>query len=115
MKNEEERLRAAIATIHDHLHHNRINEAHKAAECAIEGKEVVPKNLFLSDAARLDLFMREFNALAQAHKMNACTVVLMESKTQLGAYSIQIGGQVMACEYVESQMTGRKSKYMGEH
>jgi hypothetical protein len=110
----EERLLAALATIHDHLHANRVNEAHAACECALDGGDVSPPNITGSDASRLHAFIHEFNLLAKRHGIPAATFIPVPSKTDPRKVSLQIGGSVTACQILE-EMLGKKSTYKGDH
>lgn len=109
------RLLAALQTIHDHLHHERYNEAHEACEMALCEKEITPTNLYLDDAAKLQVFAQSFNELCQKYQIAACFVAIMPSKTDPQKSSIQSGGHVEVVRYVEGMMFGKKSKFMGEH
>lgn len=108
------RLRAAIATIHDHLHAGRINEAHEACECAMQGAEVKQPNLTVPDSAKVQVFASRFNALCQELDMRAAFFAALPSATKPGYFSFQIGGMVWVCEHLEKKMGG-SSIYMGQH
>lgn len=112
---ENRRLKSAIAAIHDHLHADRVNEAHEACECALTGEKVTQPNLTVSDGAKAATFAESFNALADKHRMNVCWVGMFPSATVPGAVSIQMGGEVTVCKIVEARMRGASSTYMGEH
>lgn len=111
----ETRLLAALSAIHDHLHQGRINEAHQACECALEGTDVSQPNLALTDAANAQAFIASFNKLAQQHRLLACAVMYLPSATRRNYVSVQIGGNVHACKLLEEQLGSRPSTYMGEH
>lgn len=112
---EVERLRAAIATVHDHLHAGRVDEAHQACECAEAGDYVAPANIAMTEAAAVQRFLGHFNALAKTSGLRACAVIFIDSKTKQGAYSVQLGGRVDACKLMEQMMRTKPSTYMGEH
>lgn len=57
------KLRAAIASIHNHLHAGNVNAAHEACECAISGGAVSQPNLTIPDSAKAQIFAARFNAL----------------------------------------------------
>lgn len=114
MNDELTRLRAAIATIHNHLHAGNVNAAHEACECAMSGGEVSQPNLTIQQSSRVQIFAARFNALCEQLDMRAAFLALMPSATASGAISIQIGGEVETCKLLESQM-GRKSIYQGDH
>ena len=71
MTETEQRLTAAIAAIHDHLHAGRVNDAHAACECALSGAEVRQPNLTLPQTARAHLFAHRFNELCISLDMTA--------------------------------------------
>lgn len=114
MTNDIERLQAAIAAIHNHLHSGDVNAAHDACECAMAGGNVSQPNLTLSQSAKLQVFSARFNELGQSMGMSAAFIALLPSATVPGATSIQIGGHVSACKVIE-QAIGRYSVYRGEH
>ena len=115
LKLEVRRLQSAISAIHDHLHADRVNEAHEACECALAGGVATQPNLTMTDGARVMAFAAEFNELAARHRMNACWIGLVPSATTPNAVSMQLGGAVQACRIVEAQLRGAASTYMGEH
>ena len=114
MNDELTRLRAAIASIHNHLHAGNVNAAHEACECAMSGGAVSQPNLTIPQSAKAQVFAARFNALAEELDMRAAFVALMPSASVRGATSIQIGGEVETCKLLEAQM-GRKSIYQGDH
>jgi hypothetical protein len=109
------RLKAAIATIHNHLHADRVNEAHEACECAMTGGEVRQPNLTLTDTAKAQVFAAEFNHLCQSLGIRACFVAALPSQTTPGFTSLQMGGEVKLCRFVETQMNNKSSLYQGDH
>lgn len=109
-----ERLQAAVAAIHNHLHAGDINAAHQACECAMSGEQVSQPNLTLPQTAKMHLFAHRFNELCKAMEVTAAFVALLPSATVPGATSIQLGGAVPACRLVENAM-GNRSIYQGEH
>ncbi len=109
------RLKAAIATIHNHLHADRIDEAHEACECAMTGGEVRQPNLTLTDTAKVQVFAAKFNALCQSIGIRACFVADLPSQTTSGFTSLQMGGEVNLCRFVETQMNSKSSLYQGDH
>ncbi len=111
---ETTRLKAAIAAIHNHLHAGNVNAAHEACECAMSGGGVSQPNLTIPQAARVQVFSVRFNALAEELGMRAAWVALLPSATKAGYTSIQMGGAVEACKYVEAAL-GKRSIYQGEH
>lgn len=111
---ELDQLRAAVNTIHNHLHAGDVNAAHEACECAMQGQQVRQPNLTLSQTARAQLFAHRFNELCQSLDMEAAFVAFMPSATVPGATSIQLGGAVSVCKMVE-QAFGSSSIYQGEH
>jgi hypothetical protein len=111
---EVERLRAAVATIHNHLHAGNVNAAHEACECAMVGEEVSQPNLTLSQTATAQLFAHRFVELCKSLDVKAAFIALMPSATVPGATSFQVGGEVDACKLIENAM-GRSSIYQGEH
>ena len=110
---ENTRLKSALAAIHNHLHADDVNAAHEACECAITGKVATQAHLSAADAAGAMDFAAAFNALADHHKARACCVLLLPSTTP-GATSIQLLGDVIACQVVERAF-GNRSVYMGDH
>lgn len=104
MSNIEEQLRSALTTIHDNLHQGRIKEAESACHDALKGAIVMPVNITLSDAAKLDAFMRAFNELADRYKLVTCAVTFVPSKIDAGKTSIQLGGHQGACQMVSNVM-----------
>ena len=91
-------LRAALHTAHDHLHHDRIDQAHQALHCALGEAVLDTGNVSATDAAALQSFVVAFNQLAQGHGLLACTVVFVPSATKEGFTSIQMGGNVYAIQ-----------------
>ncbi len=114
MNDEITRLRAAISTIHDHLHAGRINEAHQACECAMDGVAVKQQHLSVPDSAKAAIFAHKFNELTQELGLHAAFFAILPSATKPGYVSVQIGGEVTATRMLENQL-GRSSTYMGEH
>lgn len=114
MSNEVTRLQSAIAAIHNHLHAGRVNEAHEACECAINGAQVSQPNLTLPDSARIARFSTRFNDLCAEYQMSAAFMALVPSATMPGAHSFQIGGEVTACKVLEAAFK-KQSIYQGEH
>ena len=112
---EVRRLQSVIGAIHDHLHADRVNEAHEACECALSGGSATQPNLTESDGARVMTFAAAFNELAERHRMNACWIGIVPSATVPNAVSLQMGGAVGACQIVEAKLRGAVSTYMGEH
>lgn len=115
MSDDLTRLQAAIAAIHDHLHAGRVNEAHEACECAMNGDYVNQPNLTVPQSAIMQVFASKFNALAASLNISVAFVAFMPSATKPGCTSIQLGGEVEACKMVESMLGGNKSIYRGEH
>lgn len=115
LQREVRRVRSAIGAIHDHLHAERVNEAHETCECALAGESVSQPNLTEESGARVATFAHSFNELAMRHRMQACWVAAVPSVTVPGAVSLQIGGEVAVCRLVETQMRGASSAYMGDH
>lgn len=113
--NEIDRLKAAVATIHNHLHAGNVNAAHEACECAMVGEEVSQPNLTLSQTARAQTFAHRFNELCKSLDMEAAFLALMPSATKPGATSLQVGGAVYACKIIEDALRGKSSIYQGEH
>lgn len=111
---ETERLKAAIATIHNHLHAGNINAAHEACECAMSGEEISQPNITLPQAACVQTFANRFNELCKSLDMEAAFLALLPSATRPGATSLQLGGAVSACKVIEHALGGG-SIYMGEH
>ena len=109
-----QKLQAAIAAIHNHLHAGDINAAHEACECALDGQPISQRNLSLGDASNATSFAATFNQLAKEHDIIAAFVALLPSSSVPGATSVQIGGNVMACKFIEQAM-GKTSTYVGEH
>lgn len=109
------KLQSAVAAIHNHLHAGNINAAHEACECALSGGEVSQPNLSMPQSARVAMFSARFNALCVELQMSAAFVAFMKSATMRGAVSIQIGGEVTVCKYVESKLGSAPSIYQGEH
>lgn len=109
------RLKAAIATIHNHLHAGRVNESHEACECAMSGGEVKQPNLTLGDTAKAQVFASRFNELCQSLGIRACFVADLPSATIPGASSVQMGGEVALCRWVETRLKGESSLYQGDH
>lgn len=114
MNDDVERLQAAIAAIHNHLHAGDVNAAHEACECAVSGKAVKQRNLTLSDTAKAARFAAEFNALCVNLGVRAAFVSFMPSATVPGATSIQMGGEVGVCQFIERAL-GQRSVYQGQH
>ena len=108
-------LKSAICAIHDHLHAGRIDDAHRACECAMSGKPVRQRNLTVPQSARIQEFAAEFNSMCERMGVNAAFVAFLESATVRGATSIQLGGSVPVCKYVEGHLSNRGSIYQGEH
>lgn len=108
-------LKAALSAIHDALHADDANRAHELCECALAGDEVSQKNISAAHAAKGLDFAVEFNALADRHRMKACCVMFLPSKTVPGATSIQLCGHVDTCKFVEQGLRGSGSTYMGDH
>lgn len=111
---EVERLTAAIAAIHDHLHAGDVNAAHEACERAMDSEQVTQRNLDLSTTAKAHRFCVGFNALCDQYDVEAATVMFLPSATVPGATSIQLGGAVRVCKAIED-WKGQHSTYMGEH
>ena len=114
MNYELTRLRAAIATIHNHLHSGRINDAHEACECAMSGGAISQPNLTIPDSAKVQVFAARFNSLCEELDMRAAFMAMLPSATVPGAFSFQIGGEVLACKVMENKFN-KKSVYQGEH
>lgn len=114
MIDNETRLQAAIGAIHNHLHAGNINGAHEACECALSGGEVSQPNITLTYSASITVFASRFNALCVECGINAAFVALLPSVTKRGATSIQIGGEVRACQLVENKFA-TKSIFQGDH
>jgi hypothetical protein len=112
---ENRRLKAALSAIHDRLHADDVNAAHEQCECALAGGTVAQPNLSVDDSAKTMSFAAQFNALIEAHRLRACVVMLLPSKTVRNAVSLQVCGEVEACKIVESMMRGEHSVYMGDH
>ena len=108
------RLQSAVAAIHDHLHAGRVNEAHAACECAMEGASVSQMNLSVPDSAKAQVFAARFNKLCAELGMRAAFVAVLPSATKPGYSSMQMGGEVGVCKMVESAF-GKSSVYQGEH
>lgn len=111
-------LRAAIAAAHDHLHHERYNEAHEALHCASaeEAERAVQQtNLTVEDSARVTHFVEDFNRLCARHRLPAATVVLVDSATVPGATSIQMGGCVETIQAVRHLMGKGPTLAVGDH
>lgn len=112
------RLRATIALVHDHLHHNRINEAHEALHCesAKEASEALGgSNISIDSASAILLFSQEFNRLCAKRKVDACWVALVPSATRRGWHSMQMGGSVTAINWVRQQMGMGPTTAVGDH
>jgi hypothetical protein len=91
-------LSAAIHAAHDHLHHGRVDEAHQALHCGIEGVAPDTGNITTADADALNSFIHGFNVTAKRAGLMACTVVFIPSATEPGKASMQIGGNVEAIQ-----------------
>jgi len=74
MNDELTRLRAAIASIHNHLHADNVNAAHEACECAMSGGAVSQPNLTIPQSAKAQVFAARFNALCEELDMRAAFV-----------------------------------------
>lgn len=96
------KLRAAVATAHDHLHQGRVDEAHEALHCG-QG-DPRPANFTSDAAASLLRFGQRFNELAQQHDLIVAWVALVPSASRPGFVSIQIGGAVPAIQEIRRQM-----------
>lgn len=114
MTDEITRLRAAVASIHNHLHAGNVNAAHEACECAMSGGVVSQPNLSVPQSAKAQVFAARFNSLCEELDMQAAFIALMPSATLSGATSVQIGGEVKACKILEAKLGG-KSIYQGDH
>lgn len=80
----------------------------------MSGGAVGQPNLTISESARAQVFAARFNALAIELDIQSAFIALMPSATVPGATSIQIGGEVAACKFLEN-MFSKKSIYQGEH
>jgi hypothetical protein len=115
LRSENRRLKSALCAIHNALHADDVNQAHELCECAIEGETVTQPNISAGEAAKGMAFAAQFNRLAAQHRMHACCITLVPSKTVAGAVSLQLCGQVDACKVVEEALRGAQSTYMGDH
>ncbi len=107
LRDEITALRATIHAAHDHIHNGRVEEAHEALHCQTGGdsKQPLPgQNIAQDDAARIDRFIRAFNALCIEHDTMAASVVLVPSATKPGYVSIQLGGHVPTIQYLRQAM-----------
>ena len=111
---ENQRLKAALAAIHNHLHAGNVNAAHEACECSMAGESVSQPNLTLSQSARANVFAARFNELCKSLDVQAAFLALFPSATLPGATSFQVGGEVTACKLIEGRF-GQRSIYQGEH
>ncbi len=99
-------LRAAVMTIHEHLHRGNVELAHQAAHDAIhgDGPRVHQPNLTLGQSNTIALFSRAMMRVAENYQLEAvCWVVAMPSATTPGATSFQIGGNAQLCEFIEAR------------
>lgn len=112
---EVRRLKSAISAIHNHLHADDVNAAHQACECALDGGATTQPNLNERDSATAMDFAAAFNELATRYKVRASGITMMPSATVPGATSLQIFGEVGACRWLEAQLRGAPSTYMGDH
>ena len=110
-----DRLAAAVAAIHNHLHAGDVNAAHAACECAMAGGEVAQPNLTLPQTARAQRFAVRFNELCAELDIEAGFLALLPSASLAGATSLQVGGCVRPTRVIESAVTGGESVYQGEH
>lgn len=113
---ENRRLKAAIATIHDHLHRGDVDAAHEACECAMGGAETSQPSLTATNTARVQDFASRFNALCQELEAVACAITAVPVNDGAhGQMSLQLCGHVELCRLVETSMRGSSSLYMGDH
>ncbi len=115
LRRENSRLKAALCAVHDALHADDVNRAHELCECAIDGETVTQPNISAGEAAKGMAFAAQFNRLAAQHRMHACCITLVPSKTVENAVSLQLCGQIDACKIVEGMLRGKESTYMGDH
>ena len=109
MSTEEENacLRAAIMTIHEHLHKGDIEAAHEASHKAIHGgsPQIHQPNLSLDQSARVALFSRAMmNAAEQYNLDRVAWLAALPSATQPGAFSFQIGGNVELTQWIKNRI-----------
>lgn len=111
-------LRARLNLIHDHLHHERFNEAHAVCHCDnVEdlGKPLPGSNISQADGATLELFAHDFNTMARQVDLMACWVAFIPSAARAGFVSIQIGGNVNAIQQLRLMLGMPETKAIGDH
>ncbi len=100
-------LRAAIMTIHEHLHNGNVEAAHQASHEAIQSPapRIHQPNLTLGQSDRVALFSRALmNAAEQYDLDRVAWMAALPSATQPGAYSFQIGGNVEICAWIKARL-----------
>ena len=112
---DRDKLLAALHVIHDHMHHDRINEAHVAVEAAVCGKTVNTGNITGDDAARALQFVADFNAMCRTFRVAAAVVLAVPSATIPGYTSLQLGGHVPTVQYLDRLLNGKPSTCAGDH
>ncbi len=110
-------MKAALALIHDHLHHGEINSAHEACELALAGDFVSAPSLTVDSAERIHTFAIAFNGLARTAKVCAVAITAVPTRNPSapGQASLQLCGNVDLCREVERLIRGESSLYMGDH
>lgn len=120
MTNQEQiiALQAKLNLIHDHLHHERFNEAHEVCHCdRVEDlNAALPgSNVSQVAASSLDRFAHDFNKLAGESGLRVCFVAFVESATKIGFVSTQIGGNVSAIQLLRQLLGQAPTAAVGNH
>lgn len=111
--------RARLNLIHDHLHHERFNEAHAVCHCdsvedldkPLDGSHVTQSEA----AAALERFAHDFNRLAIDAGLMACWVGFVPSATNRDMVSVQLGGNVDAIQQLRHMLGMKKASAVGNH
>lgn len=117
LKQENRRLKSALGAIHNALHHDDLNAAHEACECALEGGTVSQPSINASQTAQVNTFIGRFNALAKQFQARAACVIIVPFRGPKGEAlgSVQLGGHVETCKALEEALQGAPTLYMGDH
>jgi len=118
LEKEVVRLRAQVNLIHDHLHHERFNEAHEACHCDGDSDTAKPlpgSNVAQETSSVLNVFAYDFNAMARRSDLMACFVAFIPSATQAGYVSVQMGGRVLAVQQLRRMLGLPDTATAGDH